>query len=66
MELAGSAKGTSMGDRREPKGSGKQGQKRPPRRYQGMDYWTKPRPGFGDPKARVLIVGLAPATHRGN
>jgi len=38
----------------------------PPRRYRGMDYWAKPLAGFGDPKARVLIVGLAPAAHGGN
>jgi uracil-DNA glycosylase family 4 len=29
-------------------------------------YWGKPVPGFGDPKARLLIVGLAPAAHGGN
>ena len=40
--------------------------KEPPRRYQGMAYWAKPLPGFGDPKARLLIVGLAPAAHGGN
>lgn len=39
---------------------------RPPRRYQGMIYWGRPLPGFGDPKARLLIVGLAPAAHGGN
>ncbi|MFQ5903195.1 MAG: uracil-DNA glycosylase [Candidatus Binatia bacterium] len=39
---------------------------RPPRRYQGMTYWARPLPGFGDPKARLLIVGLAPAAHGGN
>jgi uracil-DNA glycosylase family 4 len=38
----------------------------PPRRYQGTDYWAKPLGGFGDPKARLLIVGLAPAAHGGN
>jgi len=38
----------------------------PPRRYQGERYWAKPLPGFGDPRARVLIVGLAPAAHGGN
>lgn len=38
----------------------------PPRRYLGMEYWAKPLPGFGDPQARVLIVGLAPAAHGGN
>ena len=40
--------------------------KKPPRRYLGMEYWAKPLPGFGDPQARVLIVGLAPAAHGGN
>jgi len=29
-------------------------------------YWAKPVPGFGDPKAHLLIVGLAPAAHGGN
>jgi len=29
-------------------------------------YWAKPVPGFGDPRARVLIVGLAPAAHGAN
>jgi uracil-DNA glycosylase family 4 len=38
----------------------------PPRRYAGQDYWAKPLPGFGDPAARLLIVGLAPAAHGGN
>ena len=38
----------------------------PPRRYRGEGYWAKPIPGFGDPKARLLIVGLAPAAHGGN
>jgi uracil-DNA glycosylase family 4 len=40
--------------------------KNPPRRYQGQTYWAKPLPGFGDPHARLLIVGLAPAAHGGN
>lgn len=31
-----------------------------------MAYWARPLPGFGDPKARLLIVGLAPAAHGGN
>src|SRR6266852_2279889 len=30
------------------------------------EYWGRPVPGFGDPKARVLICGLAPAAHGGN
>jgi uracil-DNA glycosylase family 4 len=38
----------------------------PPRRFQGLAYWAKPLPGFGDPKGRLLIVGLAPAAHGGN
>jgi uracil-DNA glycosylase family 4 len=36
------------------------------RRYRGEEYWGKPLPGFGDPNARLLIVGLAPAAHGGN
>lgn len=40
--------------------------RKPPRRYAGQDYWAKPLVGFGDAKARVLIVGLAPAAHGGN
>src|SRR6266404_7149274 len=40
--------------------------KNPPRRYLGQSYWAKPLPGFGDPKPRLLIVGLAPAAHGGN
>jgi uracil-DNA glycosylase family 4 len=38
----------------------------PPRRFRGERYWARPLPGFGDPKARLLIVGLAPAAHGGN
>jgi uracil-DNA glycosylase family 4 len=38
----------------------------PPRRYQGERYWARPLPGFGDPGARVVVVGLAPAAHGGN
>ena len=38
----------------------------PPRRYRGEDYWARPLPGFGDCRARVLVVGLAPAAHGGN
>jgi uracil-DNA glycosylase family 4 len=38
----------------------------PPRRYQGQTYWARPLPGFGDPRARLLLVGLAPAAHGGN
>jgi uracil-DNA glycosylase len=38
----------------------------PPRRYRGEQYWARPLPGFGDPRARIVIVGLAPAAHGGN
>jgi len=38
----------------------------PPRRFRGQTYWARPLPGFGDPEARVLVVGLAPAAHGGN
>jgi uracil-DNA glycosylase family 4 len=34
--------------------------------YRDEDYWGKPVPGFGDPRARLLVVGLAPAAHGGN
>jgi uracil-DNA glycosylase len=30
------------------------------------DYWGRPLPGFGDPSARILVLGLAPAAHGGN
>jgi uracil-DNA glycosylase family 4 len=36
------------------------------RRYRDEEYWGKPIPSFGDPEARLLIVGLAPAAHGGN
>jgi uracil-DNA glycosylase len=35
-------------------------------RYRHQEYWSRPVPGFGDPKARLLIVGLAPAANGGN
>jgi uracil-DNA glycosylase len=38
----------------------------PPRRYRGQDYWARPVSGFGDPQARIVIVGLAPAAHGAN
>jgi uracil-DNA glycosylase family 4 len=38
----------------------------PPPRYHGQRYWARPLPGFGDPRARLLLVGLAPAAHGGN
>lgn len=34
--------------------------------YADWDYWGRPVPGFGDPDARLLIVGLAPAAHGAN
>ena len=40
--------------------------KKPPLRYRGQSYWARPLPGFGDPAARLFIVGLAPAANGGN
>src|SRR5579883_449697 len=40
--------------------------KEKPKRYKDQRYWAKPLPGFGDVKARLLIIGLAPAAHGGN
>jgi uracil-DNA glycosylase family 4 len=34
--------------------------------FRDETYWARPVPGFGDPKARVLLLGLAPAAHGGN
>ncbi|MBA4385286.1 MAG: uracil-DNA glycosylase [Anaerolinea sp.] len=34
--------------------------------YRDHEYWAKPVPGFGDEKARVLVVGLAPGAHGSN
>jgi len=34
--------------------------------YKDAEYWGKPVPGFGDPQARVLVVGLAPGAHGSN
>ncbi|HJS59117.1 MAG TPA: uracil-DNA glycosylase [Vicinamibacteria bacterium] len=36
------------------------------KRYREERYWGRPVPGFGDPRARLLVVGLAPAAHGGN
>jgi uracil-DNA glycosylase len=36
------------------------------RAYLGCEYWGKPVPGFGDPNARVLVLGLAPGAHGSN
>jgi uracil-DNA glycosylase family 4 len=38
----------------------------PPKRYRGEEYWARPVPGFGDPAARIALVGLAPAAHGAN
>ncbi len=38
----------------------------PPPRFAGQKYWARPIPGFGDPNAKILILGLAPAAHGGN
>jgi uracil-DNA glycosylase family 4 len=36
------------------------------RRFRDEEYWGRPVPGFGDPDAKLLVVGLAPAAHGGN
>jgi len=36
------------------------------KRFRDWDYWGRPIPGFGDPRARLWVVGLAPAAHGGN
>lgn len=36
------------------------------RAYQDWEYWGKPVPGFGDPHARIFVVGLAPGAHGAN
>ena len=36
------------------------------REFRDWEYWGKPIPGFGDPNARLLVVGLAPAAHGAN
>jgi uracil-DNA glycosylase family 4 len=36
------------------------------RAYRDWDYWAKPVPGFGDPSARLLLIGLAPGAHGAN
>ena len=35
-------------------------------RFAHWEYWGRPVPGFGDPAARIMVVGLAPAAHGGN
>jgi uracil-DNA glycosylase len=39
---------------------------KPPRRFEDDDYWARPLAGFGDPAARLIVIGLAPAAHGGN
>lgn len=39
---------------------------KPPKRFSGWQYWSRPLTGFGDPEAEILVVGLAPAAHGGN
>ncbi|MGA1440124.1 MAG: uracil-DNA glycosylase family protein, partial [Ilumatobacteraceae bacterium] len=34
--------------------------------YRDQEYWGRPVPGFGDPGARIVVVGLAPAAHGAN
>jgi uracil-DNA glycosylase family 4 len=36
------------------------------KRFRAEEYWGRPVPGFGDPRARLWVVGLAPAAHGGN
>jgi uracil-DNA glycosylase len=36
------------------------------RAYRDCEYWGKPVPGFGDPNARLLVIGLAPGAHGSN
>ena len=36
------------------------------RAFRDQTYWGRPVPGFGDPRARLLVIGLAPAAHGGN
>ena len=36
------------------------------RAYADQEYWGRPLPGFGDPQARLMIVGLAPGAHGSN
>ncbi len=38
----------------------------PPKRHRGEEYWARPLDGFGDPAARLVIVGLAPAANGAN
>jgi len=38
----------------------------PRKSYRDQQYWAKPVPGFGDPNARILVLGLAPGAHGAN
>jgi uracil-DNA glycosylase family 4 len=38
----------------------------PPKRFRGEGYWARPVPGFGDPAAALVVIGLAPAAHGAN
>lgn len=38
----------------------------PPKRFAGERYWARPVPAFGDPRARIVVVGLAPAANGAN
>jgi uracil-DNA glycosylase family 4 len=38
----------------------------PPRRFRGQRYWARPVSGFGDPRARIVLIGLAPAANGAN
>ena len=58
IEGAGAALGSSTG------ASGSRRERR--RAYAGETYWARPVPGFGDPGAELVVVGLAPAAHGGN
>jgi len=40
--------------------------KHPTKKFMNQLYWAKPVPTFGDPKAKLLVIGLAPAAHGGN
>jgi uracil-DNA glycosylase family 4 len=38
----------------------------PPKRFRGQDYWARPVPGFGDRRASIVLIGLAPAANGAN
>lgn len=40
--------------------------RRAPKSHADETYWSRPLPGFGDPDARLVVIGLAPAAHGGN